>query len=203
MSGTVQGRARIGDDTVGTKLVAADHDADVRLPGRRSHLRVTQRIVTRERARDFLTVPLFAAERDSQLTLACAADLLNQLRNVCELTGAHDQIDMRSPLKHPLLLLLGHAADHAEDLGRVLIFRPLEPSDRAVRLLFCQLPHAARVEQDRVRLLGVVGEFISLLPQCCDNEFAVQHVHLTADGFDIQFAVVVHYSPRRHRDTEE
>ena len=37
----------------------------------------------------------------------------------CKLAGADDQIDVRRPLEDELLILLGHAADDADDLVRV------------------------------------------------------------------------------------
>src|SRR5262249_24470782 len=44
------GAAHAGDNAVGAKLVAADHDADIRLERRWPHRRVTERVVALEAA---------------------------------------------------------------------------------------------------------------------------------------------------------
>ena len=55
----------------------------------------------------------------------------------------------------------------------------------AVDLVFGVLPNAAGVEQDRVRLLDRVHQLIAVLPEAGHHHFAVQHIHLAADGFDV------------------
>ena len=35
--------------------------------------------------------------------------------------------------------------------------------------------------------VGVVGQLVALPAQAADDELAVEHVHLAADGFDVEF----------------
>src|SRR5262245_62081194 len=54
-------------------------------------------------------------------------------------------------------------------------------------------PDGAGVEQDDVGRSGVVDELVALSAQTTDDELAIEHVHLTADGFDEEgFGAVVH-----------
>ena len=62
------GAAHARHDAVGAKLVAADHDADIRLERRRPHRRIAHRIVAFEAAFD-LGPRLGAVEADGQLRL--------------------------------------------------------------------------------------------------------------------------------------
>ena len=89
-------------------------------------------------------------------------------------------------LKHHSLVFLSHAAHDTNDFVGVGLLFLFEPSQSAVGLVFCLLPNAAGVEQDGVGLARGVGQFVTALTQAGDNHFTVQHVHLAADGFDVQ-----------------
>lgn len=49
----------------------------------------------------------------------------------------------------------------------------------------------ASVEQNGLRFFDVLGQFISPFTQVSYHELAVQHIHLTADGFDVELMIVV------------
>ena len=63
----------------------------------------------------------------------------------------------------------------------------LEPAEGAVDFVFGVLADAARVEEDRVGVVRIVRELVALFAQAGDDELAVEHVHLAADGFDVEF----------------
>ena len=156
------------------------------LIGRRPHLRIAVGIVAFEAAFDFVAAAGLAIEAYFQPLPAAGGDFFQQPRHLVQLTGADDQIDVRRPLEDQLLILLCHAAQHADDLMRVAIFGVLQPSQGAVDFVFGMLPHAAGVEQDRVGLGGRVDQFVALLAQRRHHQLAIEHVHLAADGFDVQ-----------------
>ena len=67
------GPRRAGHDAVGAELVAADHDADVRLERRRPHRRIAQRVVALEAGRRPRAAPPSARPRlTAQLRLAAS-----------------------------------------------------------------------------------------------------------------------------------
>ena len=92
------------------------------------------------------------------------ANLAHQRRHLVQLAGPDDQVDVRRPLENEPLILLGHAAEDADDFARMLALGVLEPAQRAVDLVFRVLADAARVEQDRV---GVVRRWPSARNRLC------------------------------------
>ena len=57
----------------------------------------------------------------------------------------------------------------------------------AVNLVLGMLADAARVKEDDIGLGGLVDQLITLPAQAAHDELAIQHVHLAADGFDVEF----------------
>jgi len=66
------------------------------------------------------------------------------------------------------------------------LFVPPELAQSAVDLVLRMLPNAARIEQDGVSLADRVNQLVTVLPQAGYDHFAVQYVHLAADGLDVQ-----------------
>jgi hypothetical protein len=106
------------------------------------------------------------------------------------LSGADDEVDVRGFLKDQVLIFLGHAADDADDFGGAIAFAEFEASEGAVDFVFGVFTDAAGIEDDCVGLFGVVGELVAVAAQGGDYQFAVQHIHLAADGFDVEEPVV-------------
>ena len=100
------------------------------------------------------------------------------------------QIDVRGAIEDQLLILLGHAAHDTDDLVRACSLAEFQAAKLAVDLVLSVIAHAARVEQNRVRLFDVAGQRIALLAQRGNDQLAVEHIHLTADGLDVELAVV-------------
>ena len=48
------------------------------------------------------------------------------------------------------------------------------------------LSHATGVEQDRVCVFGVVGQLVASLTEAGNYHFAVKHIHLATNRFDVQ-----------------
>ena len=109
-----------------------------------------------------------------------------QLGHPGELAGPHDEVDVRRAAENRLLVLLCHAAQHADlDLGLALL-EPLDPAQGAIDLVLGVLADRAGVVKDRV---GLVDSSVSSYPsvaQLGHHQLAVEHVHLTADGLDVE-----------------
>ena len=80
-----------------------------------------------------------------------------------QLPRADHQVDVRGPLEDQLLVFLGHAAQHADDLVGMALFDVLQPAQGAVDLVFGVLADAAGVEQDRVGLLRRVDQLVAFV----------------------------------------
>ena len=59
-----------------------------------------------------------------------------------------------------------------------------QAAEGGVDLLLGVLADGAGVEQDDVGGGRLVDEFVALAAEAADDELAVEHVHLAADGFD-------------------
>ena len=73
----------------------------------------------------------------------------------------------------------------------MIVVRPLlleffQPAQGTVDLVLGVLPHAARIQQDGVGLRGAIDRLVTRPQQLGGDQFAVQHVHLAADGLDIE-----------------
>ena len=93
-------------------------------------------------------------------------------------------------LKDQFLILLSHAADDPDDLLRAIAFTVFQTPQCAVDFVFCVFANAAGVEQNGICVFGVVCQQVAFATQCSDNQFAVQHIHLAANGFDVQSTIV-------------
>ena len=126
-----------------------------------------------------------------RLTAVCWPPLCRALSmragNFLQLSGTNHDVHVGSPLENQLLILLRHASHHANDFfGMVLLFRA-ESSQCTVRFVFSLFADRAGVEQDRIGIADVIGKLVSLAAEAGNHHFTVQHVHLAADRFDVQF----------------
>jgi len=99
-----------------------------------------------------------------------------------QLAGTAHNVHVRRPTADQVLVFLGHAAEHADDLVGMPFFMPAQHSQGAVNFVFRVLTDATCVEQDYVGLLGVGGQLVALAAQYADDQLAVEHVHLAANG---------------------
>ena len=140
--------------------------------------------------RDFHARAVPPTQADGQFPFAVHAGVVDQRGNLRKLPGAHDQIHVRGPVKNQRLIFLGHAAHHADDLPRPAFFAVLQPPQLAVDFVLGMLADAARVEQHGVGFADVRRQFVALFAERPHDQFAVQHIHLAADGFDIELKIM-------------
>ena len=98
--------------------------------------------------------------------------------------GARHQADVRSAAEDLLAFLLGHAAQHAEDFALAGV--ALELPQAVEHLLLGFVANAARVVEHQV---GVFGRFhlgVAAGHERADDLFGIVHVHLAAEGFEIE-----------------
>ena len=81
-----------------------------------------------------------AVEADLQEWLAALAKLIDECRDLPDLSRPDDEVDMGRTLEDPRTILLGHTADHANDLVGASVLHVLETSQGAVHLVLGMLP---------------------------------------------------------------
>ncbi len=68
-----------------------------------------------------------------------------------------------------------------------------QPAEGGVGLLLRMFAHGTGGEEDDVRGSRLVNEFVALAAEAADDQLAIEHVHLAADGFNEEsFGVVLH-----------
>src|SRR5262249_39551322 len=134
------------------------------------------------RPRGFLTI-----QAQGQLPRAGALDLGDQFRQAGELAGAADDVHVRSTTADQLLVLLRHAAEYAQNLAGMALLVRAQAAQGTVDFVLGVLADAASIEQDDVGFRGLLDQFVALAAQAADDQLAVEHVHLAADGFYIEF----------------
>ncbi len=105
-----------------------------------------------------------------------------------QLSRPHHKVDKRRSLENQLLVFLCHAAQDPDHLFGMVRLGMLQASQRTVDLVLGMLPDAARFEQDDIRVPQIWRESISSTPKTADDQFAVQNVHLTAHGLDVDLS---------------
>ena len=110
--------------------------------------------------------------------------LASERRQVGDVVGPDEQIEMTDPRQELLALLLRDAPGDREDETRVLRLERGELADLAAQLLLCLLTDAARVEDDQVRVLGVVSACPAARAQHLLHPIGVVRVHLAPEGVD-------------------
>ena len=154
------------------------------LKRRRPHGRIAVGIIALETAGDRLAAAPLAVEAHLQLRTAASKNSIDEPGHLVQLPGADDEVDPRRPRSHERLVLLGHAAEDADDEAGSLFLLEPNPTERRVDLVLGMLPHAAGVVEDRVGI-GLCRRQLPALPaERRHHELAVEHVHLAADGFD-------------------
>ena len=130
-------------DAVAAELVAADHDPDQGLAAVRPQVRVTVRIEAGVTLRNPRAAALGPAQADLQTRSAARFDFPNERSDPVQLARADYEINVRNLLQYQLLVLLGQATQHADDGSGMAPFGLLQPSQRAVDLVFGMLPDTA------------------------------------------------------------
>jgi len=91
---------------------------------------------------------------------------------------------MRRALENLFAFLLGHAAQHSKllALGQqfFVVRQPME------HFLLRLIPDGAGVVQNQVGLLDRLHLAIAFMHQGADDFFRVMHVHLAAEGFEVE-----------------
>lgn len=80
------------------------------------------------------------------------------------------------------MLLLRHAAAHADEHIRAAAFERLEGADVAENPILGMLPDGAGVEQDEIRVVGLLGEAEAHIRQHALDVFGIGDILLAAEG---------------------
>ena len=149
-------------DAVGAELVAAQHDPHHRLEGDRPR---RGRSAADRSGRNSPRPPPLPPEARSRLTSnrgrRSAATCFEQGRQAGQLPGAHHQVDVRRAAEDIRLVLLRHAAQHADDRLRTTLLELLQAAQGAVHFVLGVLTNAARVEQDGVGARRTVDQLVA------------------------------------------
>jgi hypothetical protein len=101
-----------------------------------------------------------------------------------QLARPAQDVHVGEPAEDVVAVALGHAADHADDDGRVEPLAVAQLAEAGPHLLLGVLADAAGVEHDDVGRVAVVGADVPLPAELAEHQLAVQHVHLAAEGFE-------------------
>jgi hypothetical protein len=169
------GPARGRHDAEGAALVAALHDGD-----ERAHLAVAPRQLGAgiEEAR---VVHVEHGARDGRLLALHVGDEAREVRDV---VGPEHDVDVRDAAEQLGALLLRDAAGHREHHAGALFLERLHRAEEREELVLGLLAHAARVDDDEICELRVLGPLVALSREDLLDATAVVHVHLAAVRLD-------------------
>lgn len=182
-----------GDDAIGTKLVAADHDPDEGLMGEGRISRIAEGIVTLEAVGDLLAGGVSPVEADGEFPVPQRFFRASSMRSrdLCELAPYRQtRWTLGSFLENEFLILLGHTTDDADDLLGAFALRETEPSEAVCQILCSACSRTEQVLKRIVSASETSEVEVAPLAEGSDDEFAIEHIHLTADGLDEQASVV-------------
>ena len=127
------------------------------------------RIVTLEAAFDVQARRLFAVEAQSVLCFPGAPDVLDQFGELCKLASAAHNIYVRSAAENEFLVLLGHAAEDAENLFGMLFHVAAQPTEGAIDFVLGVLADAACVEENHVGVGRFIRQLVAEAAQTADD----------------------------------
>ena len=161
----------VGDDAVGTEVVAPVHDGDPCLHGALPH-----------HGHPLGDGPVLVP--DGEHPVPAGTDLIQQLREFPQRLGAENQVHMAvrgfDLFRHRLLL--GHAAAETDGQAGIFFFGVDELSHNAEDFFFGVFPDGAGVDDDDIRPAGVLGEAAAHLLEHPHDPLAVGYVLLAAIG---------------------
>ena len=99
-----------------------------------------------------------------------------------------------------VFLLLRHTAAQGDDNLRPALFQVAERADIAERAVLRMLAYRTGVEQDKIRLIGIVGHLVAHFVQHAADALGVRLVLLAAKGVRIGARAVVSDQPRYRID---
>ncbi len=167
--------SRVGNDAEGAELVAALDDGDVGLEG-------VAAASDAERERDVVKRVDFNRRASAGAALG---RLRHEHRQALDVLSADDDVDHTRTGEDRRPLLLRDAARDGDDRTSAG-FDSLLPdlAEAREQLLLRPLPHAARVDDDDVRLVVARGFLVASLFEQARHALGVVHVHLAAVGLD-------------------
>ncbi len=150
-------------------------------------VRIAQRVEALVAAVDRLATALLAAEAHLHLLpVAAAATLRISSGTWCNCPGPTTRSTYGARSKTVRWSFCAMQPITPMTLFGCRLLGVLQPAQRAVDLVFGMLANAARVEQNRVGVRRVGGQFVALLAKRGHHQLAVEHVHLATDGFDVE-----------------
>ena len=123
--------------------------------------------------------------------LARAAGELGQVDQVL---GPEHEVEGREAAQQRVALLLGDAAADADQEPRLGALALEHPAQLGVELVLRLLPDRARVDDDQVGRLGLVGAVPAVVMQQVRHLLGVVLVHLAAEALDVK--ATAHGRPR-------
>jgi hypothetical protein len=108
----------------------------------------------------------------------------DHLLQLADPRGPEHEVQVGHPPQGPLPFLLRDTAAEADEQPAARLLEQAVLAEARVDLLLGLLPHAARVEQDEVRVFRVARRQHALLHELAGHALAVQLVHLAAPGLD-------------------
>src|SRR5205823_2626049 len=103
-----------------------------------------------------------------------------------ELAGAAEDVDVGEFTENVSPVALGHATDDADDDAGIFRFSPAQLAQARPDFLLGVLADGTGVVKDDIRMLAIVNRLIPLRAELAENELAVEHVHLAAEGFEVE-----------------
>ena len=99
---------------------------------------------------------------------------------------ADNEVNKGDPGENPVLILLGHAAHHADNLAGVFELQLFQMVEIVVSLFLGVFSHGTGVEQDRICQCRILGDGIPFFSKGRDNHLAIEHIHLATNRLDIE-----------------
>ena len=114
--------------------------------------------------------------------------VMNQRWQFIQLTRSAQHIHLRKSLENIRPVALGHASYHTNHQLRLGCLALAQLAQARPDLLLGVLTHRAGVVKDHVGLIAILNALVSPRAKLPQNQLAVEHVHLAAESFQIQFA---------------
>ena len=178
--------AHVRHDAKGTELITPMDDVY-----KSAHRAVPYGGQRGQRSLSFRAVPYLVDRHTSVLHLT------HEFREAVDVVYPKDQVEIRRALPHPLAFSLHQATGDPQDQSRSSAFEGAQLTKTPKRLIIGALADGTGIEQDDVRVRGIVGRPITHTGQEAGHGLRIPQVHLAALRDDVEALRRLHRHPHR------
>ena len=164
--------AHIGNDAIGTEIVAAIHDGH---PSGKPSRALDRHVLGQRR---------IAQQHIDDRTAPCGFKPANRRLQLMHLVRSKHEVDVRCTANQGFAFLLRHAARDTKDECGIRALDMLDLADLPVDLVLRRLPHTACIQKNEIGARHILRALVAKRRQLAFHPLRIGNIHLAAIDAD-------------------